>query len=53
MERDGVPVSKQSLADHIADRIVFMHQGRVLAEGDPQTVLDRSDLVEIYFGGGH
>ena len=37
----------------IADRIVFMHQGRVLAEGDPQTVLDRSDLVEIYFGGGH
>lgn len=37
----------------IADRIVFMHQGRVLAEGDSQTVLDRSDLVEIYFGGGH
>ena len=37
----------------IADRIVFMHQGRVLAEGDPQDVLDRPDLVEIYFGGGH
>lgn len=37
----------------IADRIVFMHQGRVLAEGAPQEVLDRSDLIEIYFGGGH
>ena len=37
----------------IADRIVFMHQGRVLAEGAPQDVLDRADLIEIYFGGGH
>ncbi len=37
----------------IADRIVFMHQGRVLAEGAPQEVLDRADLIEIYFGGGH
>jgi ABC-type branched-subunit amino acid transport system ATPase component len=37
----------------IADRIVFMHQGRVLAEGAPQDVLDRPDLTEIYFGGGH
>lgn len=37
----------------IADRIVFMHQGRVLAEGLPQDVLDRKDLAEIYFGGGH
>lgn len=37
----------------IADRIVFMHQGRVLAEGAPHEVLDRADLIEIYFGGGH
>lgn len=37
----------------IADRIVFIHQGRVLAEGAPQEVLDRADLIEIYFGGGH
>jgi branched-chain amino acid transport system ATP-binding protein len=37
----------------IADRIVFMHQGRVLAEGLPQEVLERRDLAEIYFGGGH
>ncbi len=37
----------------IADRIVFMHQGRVLAEGPPLEILDRPDLIEIYFGGGH
>ena len=35
----------------IADRIIFMHQGRVLAEGDPKSVLERRDLAEIYFGG--
>jgi branched-chain amino acid transport system ATP-binding protein len=35
----------------IADRIVFLHQGRVLAEGHPQSVLERADLAEIYFGG--
>ena len=35
----------------IADRIIFMHQGRVLAKGDPRSVLERRDLAEIYFGG--
>lgn len=35
----------------IADRIVFMHQGRVLAEGLPNDVLERRDLADIYFGG--
>jgi branched-chain amino acid transport system ATP-binding protein len=35
----------------IADAIVFMHQGRVLATGAPNEVLDRQDLIEIYFGG--
>lgn len=37
----------------IADRIVFMHQGRVLAAGEPGDVLERRDLADIYFGGGH
>jgi branched-chain amino acid transport system ATP-binding protein len=37
----------------IADRIVFMHQGRVMAEGPPLEILDRPDLIDIYFGGGH
>lgn len=35
----------------IADTIIFMHQGRVLATGAPDDVLDRRDLIEIYFGG--
>jgi hypothetical protein len=25
----------------------------VLAEGPPLEILDRPDLIEIYFGGGH
>jgi ABC-type branched-subunit amino acid transport system ATPase component len=37
----------------IADEVVFMHQGRVLAAGDPTDVLERRDLAQIYFGGGH
>jgi len=37
----------------IADRIVFMHQGRVLASGVPGDVLERRDLADIYFGGGN
>ena len=35
----------------IADHVVFLHQGRVLASGDPTAVLDRRDLAGIYFGG--
>ena len=37
----------------IADKIVFMHQGRVLASGVPGDVLERRDLADIYFGGGN
>ena len=35
----------------IATSIVFMHQGRVLASDKPEAVLERRDLIEIYFGG--
>ncbi|MEJ8570084.1 ABC transporter ATP-binding protein [Microbaculum marinum] len=35
----------------ISDDVVFMHQGRVLACGDPDTVLADRKLIEIYFGG--
>jgi ABC-type branched-subunit amino acid transport system ATPase component len=36
----------------IADKIVFMHQGQVLASDVPNAVLERRDLIDIYFGGG-
>jgi branched-chain amino acid transport system ATP-binding protein len=35
----------------ISDDVVFMHQGRVLASGDPDTVLADKALIDIYFGG--
>ncbi|WP_205042048.1 ABC transporter ATP-binding protein [Rhodoligotrophos defluvii] len=34
----------------LADRIVFLHQGRVLAEGEPNEILKNPDLTAIYFG---
>ncbi|MCR4265274.1 ABC transporter ATP-binding protein [Nitratireductor sp. ZSWI3] len=34
----------------ISDRIAFLDRGRLLADGDPQTVLDDPDLAAIYFG---
>ena len=37
----------------IADRIIFMHEGRVLAEGDPKSVLERRDLAEDLSAARH
>jgi len=34
----------------ISDRIVFLDQGRVLAEGDPKSILSDRNLAAIYFG---
>ncbi|TCH97390.1 ABC transporter ATP-binding protein [Roseococcus sp. SYP-B2431] len=34
----------------LADRIAFLDQGQVLAEGDPQTILRDPKLAAIYFG---
>jgi ABC-type branched-subunit amino acid transport system ATPase component len=34
----------------LADRIAFLDQGRVLAEGDPQAILRDPRLAAIYFG---
>ncbi|GAA5235086.1 ABC transporter ATP-binding protein [Verticiella sediminum] len=34
----------------ISDRIAFLDQGRLLADGDPQTVLNDPHLAAIYFG---
>ena len=34
----------------ISDRIAFLDQGRLLAEGDPQSILSDPDLAAIYFG---
>jgi len=34
----------------LADRIAFLDQGRVLAEGDPQSILRDPALAAIYFG---
>jgi ABC-type branched-subunit amino acid transport system ATPase component len=34
----------------LSDRIAFLDQGKVLAEGDPQTILRDPALAAIYFG---
>lgn len=34
----------------ISDRIAFLDRGKLLADGDPQTVLNDPELAKIYFG---
>lgn len=34
----------------VSDRIVFLDRGRLLAEGDPKTILSDPALAAIYFG---
>jgi len=36
----------------ISDRIAFLDQGRVIAEGAPDEILEDPKLIAIYFGGG-
>ena len=35
----------------LADQVVFLHQGHVLAEGDPEAIIADPALADIYFGG--
>jgi branched-chain amino acid transport system ATP-binding protein len=35
----------------LADSVVFLHQGHVLAQGDPAAIIADPKLGEIYFGG--
>ena len=35
----------------IADDVVFLHQGHVLAQGTPQAITSDPALTEVYFGG--
>ena len=35
----------------MVDEIVFLNEGRVLARGTPQQIMNAPELVEIYFGG--
>lgn len=37
----------------LATRIVVLHRGQVLAEGEPQEVMSTEEVVEVYLGGGH
>ena len=34
----------------IVDEVVFMNQGRVLAKGSPEEIMNAPELTEIYFG---
>jgi branched-chain amino acid transport system ATP-binding protein len=39
------------VVQQIADDVVFLHQGHVMAQGSPQTITSDPQLAEIYFGG--
>lgn len=36
----------------LASRVVFLGEGRILADGTPGDVLTRTDLADVYFGAG-
>jgi branched-chain amino acid transport system ATP-binding protein len=37
----------------LADRVVVLHQGRVLAEGSPEEIRRDSRVAETYLGASH
>ena len=37
----------------IADKVTVMNEGKVLVEGDPQTVRTDAEVQRVYIGGGH
>ncbi|CAM5485612.1 ABC transporter ATP-binding protein [Eoetvoesiella caeni] len=41
---------KLSLVRKVADRVIVLNQGRVLAQGDPDHALDHPEVVEAYLG---
>lgn len=40
------------LVRNISDELLFLHQGQLIARGDPETIFSDPQLTEIYFGGG-
>ncbi len=45
----GVEHTLHAMAD-IADRLIVLHGGCIIAEGPPEEVLERQDVVEAYMG---
>jgi ABC-type branched-subunit amino acid transport system ATPase component len=39
------------VVQQIADDVLFLHQGRLMAQGTPQQIIADPALAEIYFGG--
>ena len=39
------------VVQQIADEVLFLHQGHVMAQGHPQTIIADPALADIYFGG--
>ena len=39
------------VVQQIADEVLFLHQGHVMAQGDPQKIIADPVLAEVYFGG--
>lgn len=39
------------VVQQIADDVLFLHQGHLMAQGTPETIINDPALAEIYFGG--
>lgn len=39
------------VVQQIADDVLFLHQGHLMAQGTPQEIINDPSLAEIYFGG--
>jgi branched-chain amino acid transport system ATP-binding protein len=39
------------VVQRIADDVLFLHQGRLMAQGTPEQIISDPKLAEIYFGG--
>lgn len=42
---------KMDVVRSLAQRIIVLHQGRVLADGSPGSVMDSADVQAVYLGG--
>ena len=56
--RDEYGITVVSMVEHVmrvvakfAERVIVMHQGRVLLEGPPGEVLRHPQVIEVYLGG--
>jgi branched-chain amino acid transport system ATP-binding protein len=39
------------VVQQIADEVLFLHQGHLMAQGTPERIVSDPALAEIYFGG--